>query len=87
MFWSVVEEMNEGERHRFAVFVSASSRMPLKGWKDFHIQIQKNGEGDERLPTAFTCFNLLLLPLYSSREVLAERLMQAIQETQGFGLR
>ena len=42
-FWDVVESFSEEERHRFAVFVSASSRMPLKGWSDFHLQVQKDG--------------------------------------------
>ena len=85
-FWQVVQELSEEEKNRFAQFVSSSTRMPLKGWSHFEIQIQKNGEGDERLPTAYTCFHLILLPLYSSPEVLRTRLMQAINETQGFGL-
>ena len=85
-FWSVVEGFTEEERLRFVVFASASSRMPLKGWSDFRMQVQKNGSGDDRLPTAYTCFQLVLLPKYTSREVLRERLVQAIYETQGFGL-
>jgi hypothetical protein len=86
MFWSVVESLGEEDCHKFAVFVSASTRMPLKGWSDFELQVQKNGVGDDRLPTAYTCFRLLLLPLYSSKEVLQRRLLQAISETKGFGL-
>lgn len=85
-FWEVVESFSEEERHRFAVFVSSSARTPLKGWGDFQLQVQRNGQGDDRLPTAYTCFNLLLLPLYSSTEVLRTRLLHAIKETQGFGL-
>ena len=50
------------------------------------MQVQKNGSGDERLPTAYTCFHLLLLPLYSSHEVLREKLLQAVSETNGFGM-
>ena len=52
----------------------------------YAMQVQKNGTADERLPTAYTCFSMLLLPLYTSAEVLRSRLLQAIQETQGFGL-
>lgn len=85
-FWEVVRGLSVDERRRFAVFVSASSRVPLKGWSDFRLQVQKNGDSDDRLPTAYTCFMLLLLPHYSSKEVLHARLLQAIQETQGFGL-
>lgn len=50
------------------------------------VQVQKNGDGDDRLPTAYTCFHLLLLPKYTSPDVLRQRLLQAISETQGFGL-
>eukprot|EP00931_Biecheleriopsis_adriatica_P089341 TRINITY_DN63495_c0_g1_i1.p1 TRINITY_DN63495_c0_g1~~TRINITY_DN63495_c0_g1_i1.p1 ORF type:complete len:816 (-),score=131.53 TRINITY_DN63495_c0_g1_i1:5-2338(-) len=85
-FWQVVGSFSEDELGRFAVFVCSSTRMPSKGWADLNLTVQKNGEGDDRLPTAYTCFNLLLLPLYSSREVLRARLLQALDETQGFGL-
>ena len=39
-----------------------------------------------RLPTAHTCFNVLLLPKYSSVEKLRERLLKAISNAKGFGL-
>ena len=78
--------LGEEDRRKFAAFVSASSRMPLNGWEDFRLQVQKNGDGDDRLPTAYTCFHLLLLPLYSFPAVLRTRLLQAISQTQGFGL-
>ena len=36
------------------------------------------GPGDERLPTASTCFNLLKVPEYSSKATLEERLHIAL---------
>ena len=39
-----------------------------------------------RLPTSHTCFNVLLLPDYNSREKLEERLLKAITHAKGFGL-
>lgn len=39
-----------------------------------------------RLPTAHTCFNHLLLPEYSSRDKLEQRLLIAIEQSEGFGL-
>ncbi|CAJ1393567.1 unnamed protein product [Effrenium voratum] len=59
---------------------------PPEGWHKFDLQVQRNGEGDERLPTAYTCFTLLLLPRYSSAQVMRARLLAAINETEGFGL-
>lgn len=85
-FWNTVESFSEEQRRKFAVFVSSSARAPLKGWSDFGLHVQKNGTGDERLPTAYTCFHMLLLPMYTSTELLRTRLLHAIDETQGFGL-
>lgn len=39
-----------------------------------------------RLPTSHTCFNALLLPEYSSKEKLRERLLKAITYAKGFGM-
>ena len=40
-----------------------------------------------RLPTASTCYNILLLPAYSSKEKLKEKLLLAIENATGFGLK
>ena len=48
--------------------------------------VQCGGPDTARLPTSHTCFNVLLLPEYSSREKLRERLCVAIDNAQGFGL-
>jgi len=39
-----------------------------------------------RLPTSHTCFNVLLLPDYCSKDKLRERLIKAITNCQGFGM-
>ncbi|XP_032661481.1 ubiquitin-protein ligase E3A isoform X3 [Chelonoidis abingdonii] len=39
-----------------------------------------------RLPTSHTCFNVLLLPEYSNKEKLKERLLKAITYAKGFGM-
>ncbi|VEL28285.1 unnamed protein product [Protopolystoma xenopodis] len=39
---------------------------------------------DHHLPTANTCISRLYLPLYSSKQILKDKLLQAIQ-TKGFG--
>jgi hypothetical protein len=40
----------------------------------------------QRLPTSLTCFGRLLLPEYSSREFLAQKLDKALENAQGFGV-
>ena len=48
--------------------------------------IQREGSDSDRLPSAHTCFNYLLLPEYSSMEKLRGRLLTAVEHGQGFGL-
>mmetsp|Transcript_141981 Transcript_141981/g.441457 ORF Transcript_141981/g.441457 Transcript_141981/m.441457 type:complete len:777 (-) Transcript_141981:134-2464(-) len=86
-FWDAVEGFDESEKVQFVVFVTASDRVPLRGWQDLQLTVQKNGVGDERLPTAHTCFCQLLLPRYSSSEKLKLNLRLAIANSEGFGLR
>merc|ERR1712039_763164 len=85
-FWSVLAEFPEAAKLQFVVFVTGSDRVPLQGWEGLHVKIQKNGVGDERLPTAYTCFSLVLLPRYSSLEILRTRMLAAVSDSQGFGL-
>eukprot|EP00931_Biecheleriopsis_adriatica_P079717 TRINITY_DN53077_c0_g1_i1.p1 TRINITY_DN53077_c0_g1~~TRINITY_DN53077_c0_g1_i1.p1 ORF type:complete len:804 (+),score=166.45 TRINITY_DN53077_c0_g1_i1:68-2413(+) len=85
-FWDLLAGLSDEQRRAFAIFVSACGRRPAQGWQDFELKVQKNGDGDERLPTAYTCFSLLLLPRYSSAEVLRSRLLAAVSGTEGFGL-
>lgn len=40
-----------------------------------------------KLPTAATCFNMLKLPAYDSKEVLRDKLLYAIRSKSGFELR
>ena len=48
--------------------------------------IARNGPDSDRLPTAHTCFNVILLPDYKNKEKLKERLLKAITYSKGFGM-
>ena len=48
--------------------------------------IQRGGGETNRLPTSHTCFNVMLLPDYSSESDMKSRLLTAIENAQGFGL-
>ena len=52
----------------------------LRGYNGaFHkFTIRRAASGDESLPTAQTCFNTLILPPYSSKQVLDARIRLAI---------
>ncbi|KAL8782990.1 MAG: hypothetical protein Q9213_004947 [Squamulea squamosa] len=85
-FWRTVEDFSPIQIASFLEFVTASDRLPITGSDNMSILIQKNGEGDDRLPTSSTCYSRLLLPAYSSRAVLKEKLCLAIENSKGFGV-
>ncbi|KAJ5721545.1 uncharacterized protein N7483_009479 [Penicillium malachiteum] len=85
-FWSVTQAYSEEKKARLLEFVTASDRVPVNGISSIMFVIQKNGVGDERLPTSLTCFGRLLLPEYTSKETLAEKLDKALENAQGFGV-
>ncbi|KAJ5619835.1 hypothetical protein N7510_003819 [Penicillium lagena] len=85
-FWSVVSQYPADKKAQLLEFVTASDRVPVNGISSIMFVIQKNGVGDLRLPTSLTCFGRLLLPEYSSREALAEKLDKALENARGFGV-
>ncbi|XP_032669055.1 probable E3 ubiquitin-protein ligase HERC4 isoform X2 [Odontomachus brunneus] len=85
LFWQVFHKLTLEEKKKFLLFLTGSDRIPIQGMKAIRITIQPMS--DERfLPVAHTCFNLLDLPRYQTRERLKYKLLQAIQQTQGFSL-
>uniref|UniRef100_A0A8C7L9A7 E3 ubiquitin-protein ligase n=1 Tax=Oncorhynchus kisutch TaxID=8019 RepID=A0A8C7L9A7_ONCKI len=90
-FWQVVKDMDNEKRIRLLQFVTGTCRLPVGGFAEL---IGSNGPqkfcidkvGKETwLPRSHTCFNRLDLPPYRSLEQLKEKLMFAIEETEGFG--
>lgn len=87
-FWEVIhQDLSLEEKQKFLLFVTGSHKAPIGGLKYIGLKIQRMGPDSNSLPTAHTCFNILLLPEYSSREKVAERLKKAIHECEGFGLK
>ncbi|XP_058798265.1 probable E3 ubiquitin-protein ligase HERC4 [Phymastichus coffea] len=85
LFWQVFHELSPEQKKKFLLYLTGSDRVPLQGMKAVKITIQPMT--DERfLPVAHTCFNLLDLPRYQTKERLQYKLLQAIQQTQGFSL-
>lgn len=86
-FWEVLHEFSELEKRAFLKFMSGSDRSPIEGLAKMNFVISRNGDDEERLPSAHTCFNHMLLPEYSSKEILREKLLYAIRNAaEGFGL-
>jgi len=85
-FWDVVHSFTEEQKKKLLFFATGCDRAPIGGLKKLNFVITKNGPDSDRMPTAHTCFNHLLLPEYSSKEKLQGLLLQAIENSEGFGM-
>ena len=85
-FWEVIDEFNEEEKKKFLFFCTGCDKAPINGLGDMKFYISKHSDNDDLLPSVHTCFNHLLLPDYSSKEVLKAKLTKAIYNEEGFGL-
>ncbi|XP_078247018.1 putative E3 ubiquitin-protein ligase HERC4 isoform X6 [Pogona vitticeps] len=86
IFWEVFHELPLEKKKQFLLFLTGSDRIPILGMKSLSLVIQPTGGGDEYLPVAHTCFNLLDLPKYTDKETLKSKLIQAIDHYEGFNL-
>ncbi|XP_076583066.1 ubiquitin-protein ligase E3A isoform X1 [Chaetodon auriga] len=85
-FWETIHSFGEEQKRLFLQFTTGTDRAPVGGLGKLKMIIAKNGSDTDRLPTSHTCFNALLLPEYSTKEKLRERLLKAITYAKGFGM-
>ncbi|KAG4087328.1 hypothetical protein H8356DRAFT_1730130 [Neocallimastix lanati (nom. inval.)] len=78
-FWSIVHEFDEEQKKRLLFFTTGTDRVPLGGTSKMQFIIARNGPDSDRLPSAHTCFSVLLLNDYATREKLKERLLTALK--------
>ncbi|GFP97438.1 E3 ubiquitin-protein ligase upl3 [Phtheirospermum japonicum] len=89
----VLCEFSPKHKRAFLQFVTGAPRLPPGGLRALNPQLTlalktsftgtSGNNNDNQLPSAFTCFNQLKLPSYSSKEILYKNLMYAITEGQG----
>ncbi|KAG9233198.1 HECT-domain-containing protein-like protein [Amylocarpus encephaloides] len=84
-FWSIVRRYDLKHKRRLLEFVTASDRVPVGGMRNLQFTLQRNGTDDGHLPSSYTCYGILLLPEYSSKDILREKLAMALENSKGFG--
>ncbi|PMD29071.1 hypothetical protein L207DRAFT_475712 [Hyaloscypha variabilis F] len=84
-FWSLVKRYDHEQKKKLLEFVTASDRVPVGGIRNLQFILQRNGVDDDHLPSSYTCYGTMLLPEYSSKEVLREKLAMALENSKGFG--
>ncbi|EGD80628.1 ubiquitin-protein ligase [Salpingoeca rosetta] len=89
-FWQAISSLNMQERARVLQFVTGTSRVPMNGFAELYgsnglqrFCIARRG-GRSQLPRAHTCFNRLDLPQYQSYDELREKLLLAVENTEGY---
>ncbi|XP_042561351.1 ubiquitin-protein ligase E3A-like isoform X2 [Clupea harengus] len=85
-FWETLHSFSEEQKRLFLQFTTGTDRAPVGGLGKLKMIIAKNGPDTDRLPTSHTCFNVLLLPEYTTTEKLRDRLLKAITYAKGFGM-
>jgi len=89
-YWRVVLSFSNEMRSRLLQFVTGTSRVPMNGFKELYgsngpqlYTIEKWGS-PTNFPRAHTCFNRLDLPPYESYQQLRDKLIKAIEGSEGF---
>jgi len=86
-FWEVVKNLDIERKKKLLKFTTGSARAPIGGLSQLRLIIARNGGDSDHLPSAHTCFNHLLLPEYSSKQKLKNRLEKALDlASEGFGM-
>ncbi|XP_062244132.1 probable E3 ubiquitin-protein ligase HERC3 [Platichthys flesus] len=86
LFWEVFHEFPLEKKKQFLLFLTGSDRIPIHGMESLRIIIQSTMAEEHYLPVAHTCYNLLDMPRYHTKEVLCRRLTQAVEQYEGFSL-
>ncbi|KAJ1539121.1 Ubiquitin-protein ligase E3A, partial [Cladochytrium tenue] len=77
-FWAVAHTLDEPAKRRLLRFVTGSDRAPVGGLARLPFVLARAGPDSDRLPSSHTCYNVLLLSDYGTRERLEEKLRVAL---------
>uniref|UniRef100_A0A8C2WIP0 HECT and RLD domain containing E3 ubiquitin protein ligase 3 n=1 Tax=Cyclopterus lumpus TaxID=8103 RepID=A0A8C2WIP0_CYCLU len=86
LFWEVFHEFPLETKKQFLLFLTGSDRIPIHGMESLRIVIQSTTAEEHYLPVAHTCYNLLDMPRYKTKETLHRRLTRAVEQYEGFSL-
>jgi len=84
-FWEIFKEMSQSEKKAFLRFATGSDKAPVGGLGEIVLVIQKINN-PQMLPVSHTCFNTFSLPTYTKKTIMKQKILQAIEHSEGFGL-
>ncbi|XP_010886649.4 probable E3 ubiquitin-protein ligase HERC6 isoform X2 [Esox lucius] len=84
-FWEAFEELTEKQKKAFLLFLTGCDRVPILGMDKIQMRVAVLANAtDQHFPESLTCHFLLLLPIYSSKEIMLARLKEAVLHNRGF---
>mmetsp|Transcript_36081 Transcript_36081/g.49486 ORF Transcript_36081/g.49486 Transcript_36081/m.49486 type:complete len:873 (-) Transcript_36081:113-2731(-) len=86
-FWDLVHSMKTEQKKKLLFFITGTNRVPFEGVGQISLNISRGHGSKTSLPTAHTCFNQIVIPNYQNRRLLEEKLIIAIDNAEGFGLK
>ncbi|KAM4572309.1 putative E3 ubiquitin-protein ligase HERC4 [Odontesthes bonariensis] len=82
MFWEVFDELTENQKKAFLWFVTGFDRLPILNLNKMNMTIKvrkvEDLSSDKFYPETYTCYSLLDLPLYSTKEIMQAKLVEAL---------
>ena len=84
--WMLLRKLDFENQGKFLLFVTGTSCIPLDGYNPPFNVTDGEDMAVDSLPKAHTCFNQIVLPPYSSYEVMREKILFGINNTEGFAL-
>lgn len=85
-FFEVLGEFDEVQQRLFLQFSTGSDRSPVGGLGKLVFYLERKDGDQELLPEAHTCFNHLIIPHYANKDKLKEKLLLAMENSEGFGI-
>lgn len=86
-FWETFQDATSKNQRKLLSFITGSDRIPATGAAMLPIKVSCLGEDSGRYPIARTCFNMISLWKYGSKQRLEGMLWRAVFESEGFGLK
>ncbi|XP_062276633.1 probable E3 ubiquitin-protein ligase HERC4 [Scomber scombrus] len=84
MFWEVFDELTEDRKAAFLWFLTGFEKVPIHGVDTIKMTVRvKEVEDlsyDQYYPETHTCFSILELPIYSTKEIMRDRLTEALSK-------
>ncbi|XP_039989978.1 probable E3 ubiquitin-protein ligase HERC3 isoform X2 [Xiphias gladius] len=88
MFWEVFDELTEEQKKDFLLFLTGFRRVPILGMYQIQMKVRvkiiQSGSYDQHFPESLTCHSILELPLYSTKDIMRDRLTEALIPDRGF---